>query len=179
MGTGNAEKVTGLLWSRCSEPHTTENWVWLIHFEREMGAPTCIHRLKAYLTYFITKFSLCDPGLQRMIWMWPLLSVFRNKTDTCLVPIMTKPSWLSNYIFTNFYNIYKLNSVKLLTDHIMFIKAWFILSWKASTIPSMWVWRAADRPKVCTVLQHFSKFYFALSSLDSARKILSNEYKQA
>ena len=25
MGTGNAEKVTGSLWRRCSEPHTTEN----------------------------------------------------------------------------------------------------------------------------------------------------------
>ena len=50
MGTGNAGKVTGSLWRRCSEPHTTENESGPIRFEREMGTPTCVHRLKVYLT---------------------------------------------------------------------------------------------------------------------------------
>ena len=45
MNSGSAGKVR----RRCSEPHTTENWVWLTRFEGEMGAPTCIHRLKVYL----------------------------------------------------------------------------------------------------------------------------------
>ena len=49
MGTGNAGKVTGSLWRRCSEPHTTENESGPIRFEKEMGTPTCVHRLKVYL----------------------------------------------------------------------------------------------------------------------------------
>ena len=52
MGTGNAWKVTGSLWRRCSEPHTTENESGPIRFEREMGTPICVHRLKVYLTFF-------------------------------------------------------------------------------------------------------------------------------
>ena len=49
MGTSNAGTVTGALWRRCSEPHTTENESGLIRFEREMGTLTCVHRLKVYL----------------------------------------------------------------------------------------------------------------------------------
>ena len=54
MGTGNAGKVTGLLWRRCSEPHTTENESGPIRFEREMGTLTCVHRLKVYLLLLST-----------------------------------------------------------------------------------------------------------------------------
>ena len=50
--TGNAGKVTGSLWRRCSEPHTTENEsAGTIRFEREMGTPTCVHSLKVYKFY--------------------------------------------------------------------------------------------------------------------------------
>ena len=52
LGTGNDGAVTGLLWKRCSDPHTTEKRVWPIRFEREMDAPTCFHRLKVYLTLY-------------------------------------------------------------------------------------------------------------------------------
>ena len=70
MGTGNAGKVTGSLWRRCSEPHITENESGPIRFEREMGNPTCVHRLKVYLTLSYTKFnvnlhSLLRVGLQQ------------------------------------------------------------------------------------------------------------------
>ena len=41
--------VTGSLWRRCSEPHTTENESGPIRFAREMGTPTCVHRLIVYL----------------------------------------------------------------------------------------------------------------------------------
>ena len=51
----------GLLWRRCSEPPHNGKWVWPIRVEREMGAPTCIHRLKAYLTYLHT-FMTCSCG---------------------------------------------------------------------------------------------------------------------
>ena len=37
MSTGNAGKVTGSLWRRCSEPHTMENESGPIRFERERG----------------------------------------------------------------------------------------------------------------------------------------------
>ena len=56
MGTGNAGKVTGSLWRKCSEPHTTENESGPIRFEREMGIPICVHRLKVYLFTFTPKF---------------------------------------------------------------------------------------------------------------------------
>ena len=51
MGTGNAEKVTDSLWRRCIEP-AQQKAEWPIRVERKMGARTCIHRLKAYLTFF-------------------------------------------------------------------------------------------------------------------------------
>ena len=53
MGTGNAEKVTGSLWRRCSEPHTTENESGPIRFKREMGTPACVHRLKVHPFHLI------------------------------------------------------------------------------------------------------------------------------
>ena len=59
MSTGNAVKVTSSLWRRCSKPHTAEKWIWLIRFETEMGASTCVHRPKAYLTFTIIATHRC------------------------------------------------------------------------------------------------------------------------
>ena len=56
MGTGNAGKVTGSLWRRCSEPHATENESCPIRFEREMGTPTCVHRLKVLPLYLYPRY---------------------------------------------------------------------------------------------------------------------------
>ena len=69
MGTGNAGKVTGSLWRRCSEPHTTENESGPIRFEIEMGTPICVRRLKVYLnvTENITKQQLYEDFIWNQI----------------------------------------------------------------------------------------------------------------
>ena len=67
MGTGNAGKVTGSLWRKCSEPHTTENESGPIRFEREMGIPICVHKLKVYLFTFTPNFLNLGSSLYQIL----------------------------------------------------------------------------------------------------------------
>ena len=98
MGTANAGKVTGSLWRMYSEPDTTEKWVWPILLEREMGAPTCVHRLKAYLTYLqYTKHTQFQFWVQTLLqhpakYAMSLLTwdqrIYKKSFSVCQCPLM-------------------------------------------------------------------------------------------
>ena len=56
MGTGNAGKVIGSLWRKCSEPHTTENESGPIRFEKEDGHPDLCSQVESLPFYLYTQF---------------------------------------------------------------------------------------------------------------------------
>ena len=82
MGTGNAGKVTGSLWRRCSEPHTMKNESDPIRFEREMGTP--VYRLKVYLAksgFTVTSSKLDTYLLYAFYCMWKVFFIKSISSD--------------------------------------------------------------------------------------------------
>ena len=57
MGTGNAGKVIGSWWIRCSEPHTTGKWVWPNSFRDGDGHPDVCSQIESlpYFYHFLQK----------------------------------------------------------------------------------------------------------------------------
>ena len=58
MGTSNAGKVTGSLWRRCSEPHTTEKWVWPNSLREGDGHPDMCSQVESLLYYQLHKLRI-------------------------------------------------------------------------------------------------------------------------
>ena len=69
MGTGNAGKVTCLLWRRCREPHTTENRIWpnLVSKESWGFRPLYTCWKLTFFVIIILRVPLNQPDLVKIV----------------------------------------------------------------------------------------------------------------
>ena len=73
----NAGKVTDSLWRRCGDPPTATLYggVWPNRFEREMGTPTCVHRVIPFTFFYWTSWKTqCPPPGRLLGTIWKFMS---------------------------------------------------------------------------------------------------------
>ena len=174
MGTGNAGKVTGSLWRRCRKPHTMENESGPIRFEREMGNPTYVHRLKVCPFFYLKAILfIISPEHEQMVLfcrVWISLEKVNAHllTSTKLIlhwiaPIHRKNKWEKCLVGRLGSLLYKGGDKSIYMDRHTRHGVWRHLMWNTPVRKTWWL----PVQCVCTVIFWFNE----LITLPAGKKI--------